>query len=494
MKASEYHILTSYDRRKMSGRSMDWANQPEPYKRYPGLETIPLPRDLKPPDVMLSSLLDPGKRKAEVSTMSLDDLSLLLLLTLTFTARSRDFLYRSAASAGALYPTELYVATRQVKGLDDALYHFNIRDHGLTPLLRRDATRGLRAVTRMKGNEDPLLSFVITAVYFRSAWKYGDRSYRYHLLDSGHVLENLVLALKALQLGFSYSYDFEDDAVNRLLGLEEKSEAALALVHVGGGSRVALPEEPGAPNPSNEGNDRGPKKDFVADCPLIKEIHGSGIGPWTQDGEIPEIKVSIPFSSRERHEIGGTFDWPEIMNYPEAVYRRRSRRNFIRKPVGREGIMALLSAVSSSDPEEKRCLQPISEGFLLGAEEHMDPGFYLFDPERTSAWKAKSGLLMGEIAEACLNQMWLSNSAFHFIFAANLDLIDRSWSARGYRYAMLSSGRIGQRLYLAATALGLGCCGIGAFYDRELADILEMGESFGVLYLVSIGSVKGRPE
>jgi SagB-type dehydrogenase family enzyme len=486
MKASEYHILTSYDRRKMSGRSMDWANQPEPYKQYPGLETIPLPRDLKPPDVMLSSLLDPAKRNPEISSVSLDDLSLLLLLTLTFTARSRDFLYRSAASAGALYPTEIYVATRQVRGLDDALYHFNIRDHGLTPLAKRDATRGLRAVTRMKGNEDPLLSFVITAVYFRSAWKYGDRSYRYDLLDSGHVLENLVLALKAFQMGFSYSYNFEDDAVNRLLGLEENSEAALALLHVGGGSRVALYEEANTPT---EGNGRGPMKDSVADYPLVEEIHGSGIGPWTQNEEIPEIRPGVPLSPGERHEIGGPFDWPEIMNYPEAVNRRRSRRNFVREPVGREGITALLSAVSSLDPEEKRYLQPVSEGFLLGAGEQMDPGFYLLDPEKTSAGKAQSGLLMRETAEACLNQMWLSNSAIEFIFAADLDLIDRSWSPRGYRYAMLSSGRIGQRLYLAATALGLGCCGIGAFYDRELANILGLGES-SVLYLVSIGRVK----
>ncbi len=486
MKASEYHILTSYDRRKMSGRSLDWASQPEPYKRYPDLETIPLPKGLKPPDVTLSSLFDPGRRKAEPSALSLDDLSLLLLLTLTFTARSHDFLFRSAASAGALYPTELYVATREVEGLDDALYHFNIRDHGLTPLLRRDATRGLRAFTRMTGNEDPILSFVITAVYSRSAWKYGDRSYRYDLLDNGHVLENLALALKALHLGFSYSCDFEDGEVNRLLGLDEKSEAALALVHVGGGSRVALPEGFGEPDPP--GNDRGAKKGAVADYPLVQEIHGSGIGPWTPDGEIPEIRASAPLSSTE-HSIGGSFDWPEIMNYPEALFRRRSRRNFVRKSLGREGIMALLGAVSSTDPEEKRVLQPVSAGFVLGAGEQMDPGFYLLDSGRMSAGKAKSGLLMGEIAEACLNQMWLSNSAVHFIFAADLDLIDRSWSARGYRYAMLSAGRIGQRLYLAATALGLGCCGIGAFYDRELSDILGLGESFRVLYLVSIGRV-----
>ncbi len=490
MKAAEYHTLTSYDRRKRSGRSLDWANQPEPYKRYAGLRTIPLPGKVKPPEIMLSSLLGPARRRADPPAISLDDLSLLLLLTLTFTARSRDFLFRSAASAGALYPTEIYLAAREVSGIEDGVYHFDIRDHGLTPLLRGDANRGLRAATRMEGNDHPILTFVLTAVYFRSAWKYGDRSYRYDLLDSGHVLENLVLALKALQLGFSCSYDFDDDAVNRWLGLDEKSEAALAVLHVGGSGGFPPPQGIEAVQVPAGSSGRGAEKDGLGDYPLVREIHRSGVGRHSRDGEIVEPGGNAPPAAAARRVITGPFDWPEVMNYPEALSRRRSRRNFVRRPAGREALMALMSTASSVDPEEKGYLQPVLAGFAAGAGESVEPGFYLLDPEGKSAAPVRSGLLMGEIAEACLDQMWLANSALHFIFAADLDRIDRSWSARGYRYAMLSTGRIGQRLYLAATALGLGCCGIGAFYDRELGKILNLQESLSVLYLVAIGRVK----
>jgi nitroreductase len=55
---------------------------------------------------------------------------------------------------------------------------------------------------------------------------------------------------------------------------------------------------------------------------------------------------------------------------------------------------------------------------------------------------------------------------------------------------MMSAGRLGQRLYLAATALGLGCCGIGAFCDWEAADLLGLNRSSRLLYLVAVGKVK----
>ena len=69
---------------------------------------------------------------------------------------------------------------------------------------------------------------------------------------------------------------------------------------------------------------------------------------------------------------------------------------------------------------------------------------------------------------------------------------DRTWGARGYRYAMLTAGRMGQRLYVAATAMGLGCCGIGALYDGEAAALLGLHGASKLLYLVAVGVVKRR--
>jgi len=87
--------------------------------------------------------------------------------------------------------------------------------------------------------------------------------------------------------------------------------------------------------------------------------------------------------------------------------------------------------------------------------------------------------------------MWLTNAAVHFLFMSNLAVLDDVWGARGYRYAMMAAGRWGERLYLMATAMGLGCCGIGAFYDTEAARLLSLNDESHVLYLVAVGPVKG---
>ena len=73
----------------------------------------------------------------------------------------------------------------------------------------------------------------------------------------------------------------------------------------------------------------------------------------------------------------------------------------------------------------------------------------------------------------------------------NLSEIDRTWGPRGYRYAMLTAGRLGQTLYLGATALDLGCCGIGALYDGEARELIGLNEASALLYLVAAGPVKG---
>jgi SagB-type dehydrogenase family enzyme len=131
-------------------------------------------------------------------------------------------------------------------------------------------------------------------------------------------------------------------------------------------------------------------------------------------------------------------------------------------------------------------------GFLVGNVEDMAPGFYLLDVERESTGLISSGVFMKRMARICLDQAWLTDAAIHFLFITNLDILDRTWGARGYRYAMMTAGRMGERLYIAATAMGLGCCGIGAFYDDEAAELIGLNEDSRVLYLVGVGSVKSK--
>jgi SagB-type dehydrogenase family enzyme len=97
-------------------------------------------------------------------------------------------------------------------------------------------------------------------------------------------------------------------------------------------------------------------------------------------------------------------------------------------------------------------------------------------------------------ARACLDQAWVGRAALNLVLWADPKRLRQTAGERGYAQAMLAAGRAGQRLYLAATALGLGCCGVGAFYDDELALAAGLPQGVWPLYLIAAGPVKGGPQ
>jgi len=489
--ATEYHDLTSYRRDRMSGHYMDLGNQPDVFKRYPGIEPIPLPGDAELPTPRLSSLLRKGDRPGSPTHLGIDDLSRIFILAYSLTARaghgSGDFFFRNAASAGALYPTEMYASACGIEGLEDGLYHFSIADQGLSPLRKGTA----------KPARSPALTFYLTAIFFRSAWKYRDRSYRYHLLDTGHVIENLTLALKAMNLPFSLAYDFDDKTVNAFLGLDEVREATLAVCRMPGG---IVADDPGLPGSFGNLPDNCTAASRVSAretaYPPILDIHDAGARILPAKGTPADMAAELGIDPENRDPIDARRRWPETMTCPEALSQRRSSRNFIPQPISGDAAAAFMHGlcIEDSTPSEpvaglRHCL---GTGLLVGGVDGMAPGLYLLDPASLSSGLAVAGLFMDRMADICLNQGWLKNAGVHVLFMANLALIDRYWGARGYRYAMLNAGRLGQRLYLQATAMGLGCCGIGALYDEEAADLLGLNPTSRLLYLVGIGGVKGK--
>ena len=477
----DYHEETSYDRNRMGGHFMDWANQPSVFKNYEGREPILLPRDVELPRGRLSKLLAGEKTGAPGSGMDPVALSKLLLLTYTFTAQARaqvgSFYFRSAASAGALYPTELYAALQGVETLENGIYHYAIHHHGLVPLRKGDFGA-------------PGTTLFLTAIFFRSAWKYRARAYRYHLLDTGHVEENLLLALRALGLSYRVSYDFDDDRVNALLGLDEKREVTLALVSLSG--HEAPPGRGEIPTLPQAVLNASRVSAGEVDYPAIREIHDAGMHRaesmeqrvCTENGMVHELGLTPrTWTSLETNQ-----PWPEIVNYPECVFMRRSKRNFVKAPVRKDAMAGLLAGLSA--PSGVPYEAGLSVGFLAGQVEGMEPGFYLLDRVQKSTGMIAAGSYLGRMTQICLDQAWLANAGVHFLFLADLDLLDRTWGPRGYRYAMMTAGRLGQRLYVAASAMGLGCCGIGALYDEEARELLGLNENSRLLYLVAVGVVK----
>jgi SagB-type dehydrogenase family enzyme len=141
---------------------------------------------------------------------------------------------RPAPSAGGLYPLEVYLVAQQVEGLEDGLYHYDPWRHDLA-LLRPGAL--VPALAELCFGQTFLaqanLLVSLTAVLGRSLWKYGERAYRYALLEAGHVGQNLLLTAEALGMPALAVGGFFDAEVNRLLDLPEGQEQTLYHVAVG---------------------------------------------------------------------------------------------------------------------------------------------------------------------------------------------------------------------------------------------------------------------
>lgn len=493
-----YHHATGYNRYRMQGHFLDWKNQPLVYKTYPDSGAVPLP-DVPPArKTPLGVLFTRNRQPRPDDKIDITQLSRILMQSYIHTAKSRqagqEFYYRSAASAGALYPCELYLAAPDVGDLENGIYHYQLRNRKLVPLRSGNFTNFTGAVCSATGSIS--FCFYITGIFFRSAWKYRKRAFRYVLLDAGHLLENLLLALRSVGLVFSVHYDFTDRDLECLLGIDGKREGILACVTVHG-------------NPHGADNDTG----NIA--PLSKKIIDAS---RVSDGEVcyGEIETfyrataSLPDRSRESARLNESFAklvdrWMDIesgnpgeddISYPDALFLRRSKRNYVDSPLSRDQFMQLMDlvcAAASRDPSPgHRYASAVVNGFVCGNVEGITPGFYLLDPARRKFGRVFRGDLISKMASACLDQEWLRSAAVHFLFLTNLAEIDRAWGPRSYRYAMLAAGRTGQAIYLGATAQGLGACGIGALYDAEIREILGLTEEAALLYLMAVGPVKKR--
>jgi len=491
--AAGYHRATSYRRHRLAPHALDWNNPPALTKPYPNLPRLALDRDLDLPKIdYFQHVPRPmGTISRPSASMDLKQLSTVLYLTHTVTARSmhagQPFYYRSVASAGALYPFELYLAAHHVDGLNRGLYHFDPLTFSLTALRQG----------RLPVVPPAAATFYISGIFFRSAWKYRSRAYRYVLLDAGHLLENLRLALGALNHAFSIDLDFDDDRTAALLGVDPEREVCLAAMHLHTGSSTDHPEDPAGALESLGGDIRGASRVAAREVvyPEILGIHraGSGGGHRTVDAlSNPAVIVRQPAAWLDL-DAGPS---SAAGDYVGVLRQRRSRRNFIPAAVSPESFTTFLKTMGagmgpgSGMPDVYR--SALAVGILVGGNMPVPAGFYHLDPENMRLGKIARGAFIESMAAACLDQMWLKHAGVHLLLLTDTKALDRVWGARGYRYAMIEAGRLGQQAYLTATALGWGACGIGAIYDREAADLVGLADDGVLLYLMGIGPVKTR--
>jgi len=232
-----YQQATKYNRGDMPKGGLDFEHKPKHYKEYPHpLAVISLPEPLRDGGGPLWEVLA-GRRTRRTykpEPLSLAMTSQLLWAAGGKTKEGREAVLRSAPSAGALYPIEMYLMANNVAGLAKGIYHYDVPGHRLALVREGDFSEDAAhaALDQSMLSKSGAVIFM-TAIIERTRWKYHQRAYRYIYLDAGHIGQNICLAGESLSLGVCPIGAFHDDEINAILGVDGASETIIYAMTVG---------------------------------------------------------------------------------------------------------------------------------------------------------------------------------------------------------------------------------------------------------------------
>jgi SagB-type dehydrogenase family enzyme len=218
------------------GSLANWGQFPELYKTYPDAARVTLsePRRDAGPRTTEAISNRRSTRTYSTSPMSEPELSTVLFMATGISAERHGQARRTAPSSGALYPIETYVVVHNVEGVERGVYHYALREHKLELIRAGDFRRAVveQALAQEFLGECGAVVF-LTQIVQRMRPKYQDRSYRYGLLEAGHIGENAYLAAASLGLGACGVGAFMDDDINAMLGVDGTDEAVVYMLAVG---------------------------------------------------------------------------------------------------------------------------------------------------------------------------------------------------------------------------------------------------------------------
>lgn len=232
----DFQKATKYTRGKSFGDNLNWADKPEIYKNYPSCKIVQLPSRRQESTILFTEVLQRRKSVRAFSTRPLSkaDLAFLLWASTGIQRIEHGYEFRTAPSAGALYPIETYIVTNNVEGVEKGIYHYNIRNHLLEEIKTGNFGVALaHAALDQKMCAAAPVVFVWTAFFRRSKWKYAQRAYRYIYLDAGHIAQNLALAATSTTCGSCQIGAFFDDEINSIIDVDGTEESSICLSVVG---------------------------------------------------------------------------------------------------------------------------------------------------------------------------------------------------------------------------------------------------------------------
>jgi len=474
--ARRYHERTAHSPHSVraGGHSLDWDNKPAPFKIYPDLPALTLPRHF--PALTADTLAALSGRGGEDGSLDLDSLAALLFFSAGVT-KTKTFMggvtmhFRAAPSTGALYQTEVYVVAGDVTGLEPGVYHFCPGDFALRRLRAGD----FRGAVALAAADEALAAepavIVLSAIYWRNTWKYQARGYRHLFWDSGTMLANLLASATALGAQARLVTGFVDREVNALLGLDAAKEAALLLAPVGGAGRAA----PAPPVVSAIEPAVLPLSEREVDYPLLREVYEDSC--LESESEVLDWRDSPPPRVRSAAAArGGCLPLPSARAASgralgETIQARGSTREFSRAAISAEELSTALYHATRGFPSDASAGQ-VDLYINVHAVDGLPAGAYAYHPKPHALEPLKRGDLRADSAFLCLEQSLGGTSSATVFFLADLGSVLGRWGNRGYRLANLEAGFLGGRLYLGAYAQRFGATGL-TFYDADVVEFFS---------------------
>jgi len=207
------------------------------YKTYPRLRKIQLPEPIDVRRDLLEVIRKRESRRNFASHITLEELSTLLKYSCGIVRETKHKKSRAYASAGARYPLETYILTAVGNNeLDSGIYHYNVKEHSIS-LINKTIFSGdmLDELFLVKNASKASVFVITTAVFQRTINKYGNRGYRFILLEAGEINQNLSLIAEAISLSCCSvgALGDSDAKLDEMLDIDGTTESFIHAASIG---------------------------------------------------------------------------------------------------------------------------------------------------------------------------------------------------------------------------------------------------------------------
>ncbi len=384
---------------------------------------------------------------------------------------------RAAPSAGALYAGELYLLAARVEGLAPGVYSYDVQSHALLRVREGALLEELaQATEHPTAFRQAAAAVLISNVFRRYTWRYANRGYRYALIDTGHIAENLRLATASARLAGHGVSRFHDDALDALLGIDGRKESVCWLHALGRPAAASSEAVPAMRRVGLVEKGLGAETRRLA-APAERYHERTKLVPAPS----PAIGSSPP--DPPPAAAVARFADPPRMAVERAIRRRRSAMRLEQEPIARPALDFVLAMAVAGGAEPFVGLDLVAHRV-----DGLAPGLYRFDARSARLTKRRAGDLAAALVKVCTGQEKAGEAAVAFFMVGRIPEAAAARGERSYRELLVASGAMGERIYLAAESLRLAARNLAAFDDDDLNELLGLdGRREAVLHLTVVG-------